>query len=64
MSEDENDWHGWQFGDRGRLHIGPLPGRKSICVYTIQGSVLHVHAYARSEDEARALLAFLDGVLR
>jgi hypothetical protein len=59
----ESEWHGWSKGDLGALHVGPLPGRKSICVYTVQGTILRVHAYARSEDEARDLLKFLDLLL-
>lgn len=56
------DWHGFQFGELGTLHIGPLPTRKSIALYLIQGSVMHVLAYFRDEDEARRLLSFLDGM--
>lgn len=62
VSEPEREWHGWQIPGKGALHVGPLPGRKSICVYTVQGTVLQVHAYARSEDEAWELLQFLDRI--
>lgn len=64
-----SDWHGWSRtkGYAGRaLHIGPLPGRKSICLYTVDytdGAVMYVHAYFRSEDEARRALATLDELL-
>lgn len=57
------DWHGFQLGDRGTLHVGPLPTRKSVALYLIQGSVMHVLAYFRDETEARRCLAFLDDVL-
>lgn len=63
------DWHGWSRTQEytGRaLHIGPLPGRKSVCLYTMDyrtGAVMRVHAYFRSEDEARAALDTLDELL-
>ena len=63
------DWHGWsrRTGYTGRsLHIGPLPGRKSICLYTMDytnGAVMYVHAYFRNEDEARRALETLDGLI-
>lgn len=64
-----SDWHGWSRtkGFSGRaLHVGPLPGRKSICLYTMDytdGAAMHVHAYFRSETEARRALATLDELL-
>lgn len=59
------EWHGWSCDpDRSEaLHIGPLPGRKSICLYSMVGSVMSVHAYFRSVGEARAALAILDRLL-
>lgn len=54
------DWHGWKIGERGTLHVGPLPGRRSICVYLIEGSVMRTVAFARDEDDARRLVSFLD----
>ncbi len=64
------DWHGWSrskgIQTEQALHIGPLPGRKSICLYTMDyrdGAVMRVHAYFRSEDEARAALDALDALL-
>lgn len=56
-------WHGWSRG-KAALHIGPLPGRKSICLYSINGSVMKVHAYFRSKDEAWAALELLDELMR
>ncbi len=64
-----SDWHGWSRsrGLNGRaLHIGPLPGRKSICLYTMDyrdGAIMRVHAYFRNEDEARDALATLDEII-
>jgi hypothetical protein len=67
---DKSEWHGWSRSREpytGRsLHIGPLPRRKSICLYTMDyrdGAVMHVHAYFRSEEEARCALATLDFLL-
>jgi hypothetical protein len=56
------DWHGWsrQDSDRGAMHVGMLPGRKSVCLYTVRGSVLDVLAYFRDEDHAWDALAWLD----
>lgn len=64
-----SDWHGWSRGEQYTgvaLHIGPLPGRKSICLYTMDyrdGAVLYVHAYFRSEEEARRALDTLDNLV-
>lgn len=63
------DWHGWSRTGKYEgeaLHIGPLPGRKSICLYTMDyrdGAAMYVHAYFRSEDEARHALAVMDRFL-
>lgn len=68
-------WGGWSVvsaeGGRGRVavHVGPLPGRKSIAVYTVTtfaegGAVINVHAYCRSVEEGQALLAALDLLAR
>lgn len=54
------EWHGWQIGQRGTLHVGPLPGRKQICVYLIEGSVMRTVAFCRTEAEGLRLVAFLD----
>lgn len=66
MSE-EHEWHGWARSERigaRSLHIGPLPGRRSIALYEQQGGRLRVYAYFRSEfaaEDARALLDYLTG---
>lgn len=61
------EWHGWSRSKlpyKGEaLHVGPLPGRKSICVYSIdytKGAKMNVHAYCRSVEEGEALLGVLD----
>ena len=62
-----NGWHGWSRELEpytGRtLHIGPLPNRKSICLYTMdyrEGAVMYVHAYFRNMEEAVRALELLD----
>lgn len=65
-----SEWHGWSRGQKpytGKaLHVGPLPGRKSIALYTMDytdGAVMRVHAYFRNEDEARDALETLEYLL-
>ncbi len=60
------DWHGWLIsrGDRRvALHVGPLPGRKSVAVYTVRAGVMQVHAYCRDEESAQALVVALDELI-
>lgn len=59
------DWHGWARNRPGApaLHVGPLPGRKSIAVYTVEGGVIDVVAYCRDEEAARRLVEALDGLI-
>lgn len=55
-----NEWWGWYVGDSPALHIGRLPGRKSVCLYRIDGSELLPLAYFRSEEAARIALSMID----
>lgn len=63
----EHEWHGWAIEARlaaRSLHIGPMPGRKSICLYEQQGGRIRVYAYFRDEQaalDARALMDYLTG---
>jgi len=60
MSAAEERWHGWTVAGKS-LHVGPLPGRKSICLYTSEANVgLVPLAYFRSEGDAATCLAWLD----
>lgn len=66
----EEDWHGWSGSPEQyqgeSLHIGRLPGRKSICLYTTdyrEGAVTYVHAYFRNEEEAKRALGVIDRLL-
>jgi hypothetical protein len=56
-----NDWHGWSFSD-SNLHVGELPGRKQVCLYTMTdgGSTIRPLAYFRSREDARIALDCLD----
>lgn len=57
-----DDWHGLTVSgtDMGTMHVGPLPGRKSIALYHVSGGHLTVLAYFPNEAKAAAALAWLD----
>lgn len=64
------EWHGWSRSKEPftgeTIHVGPLPGRKSVALYTMDyrdGAVMRVHAYFRSEEEAANFLGALDRLL-
>jgi hypothetical protein len=59
-----NDWHGWSAGgDRAQaLHIGHLPGRRSVALYTEGHGTLNVLAYFRSEQDAEVAMLFIDRI--
>lgn len=59
----EQDWHGWTVGDVS-VHVGPLPGRKSVCLYAVNGGALHTLAFFRTEYDAQSCLWFLDKLAR
>lgn len=58
-----NEWHGWKTETSAALHIGVLPGRKSVVLYKIDGSVLTPLAYFRDEDGARDALRLFDEII-
>jgi hypothetical protein len=60
MSGEE--WHGWTTAGM-TLHVGPLPGRKSICLYRLDESVIRPLAYFPDEAKARECLQFLDALV-
>ena len=66
--DNDEDWHGWSTADgKLALHIGHLPGRKSVALYTHDkrgGSTLFVHAYFRNEVEAKRALESLDYLMK
>jgi hypothetical protein len=60
------EWHGWGWTDdrRPELHIGPLPGRKQLCLYLEDKSDGNVHirvlAFFRYPRDAHAAMAAID----
>lgn len=61
MELDIAEWHGWS-AMGSNLHVGELPGRKQIVLYTMthNGSVIHPLAYFKTPEDARTCLDFLD----
>ena len=59
--ESTLEWHGWRVMDTN-LHVGALPGRKQIVLYTMTngGTTIHPLAFFKSENDARTALDFLD----
>ena len=55
-------WHGWSRAGTA-LHVGPLPGRKSIALYAIEGGVMHTLAYFSSEADAERAVEALDWIM-
>jgi hypothetical protein len=55
----EDDWHGWNVVGTA-VHVGPLPGRKSICLYVIEGTTLRTLAFFKSPDDAATALRMMD----
>lgn len=60
---DLTEWHGWSRVPSASLHIGRLPGRKSLCLYVMRGAVVEVLAYFANEERARLALATIDEIL-
>jgi hypothetical protein len=61
VQESEPVWHGWRVMDTN-LHVGALPGRKQIVLYTMinGGTTIRPLAYFKTEDDARTALDLLD----
>lgn len=56
------DWHGYLLADGRAIHIGQLPGRKSICLYVIGGGALEPLAFFRSTADAQRALDLIDAL--
>lgn len=63
-----SDWHGWRRTNNkvhtekteGGLHVGPLPGRKQIALYTeLYGDIVPL-AYFKTESLAELALEAFD----
>lgn len=59
---ESTGWHGWG-GDGWSLHVGPLPGRKSVCLYSHIGSIVEPLAYFRDDESAFRALAMFDRIV-
>lgn len=55
------EWHGWRISGKA-LHVGPLPSRKSVCLYVLDGCTIRTLAFFPDEDKAREALAMLSKI--
>ena len=64
-------WHGWKpiatptdmpkvVSTSPSLHAGPLPGRKSIALYTEGSGTIETLAYFQSDKAAEVVMDFID----
>lgn len=62
MDSEGFEWHGWGLSDSSipSLHVGHLPGRKSLALYVTDTSVIRTLAYFRDEESAKEALKVLD----
>lgn len=61
MELDTAEWHGWSVMGFN-LHVGELPSRKQVVLYTMinDGTTIHPLAYFKTPEDARICLDFLD----
>lgn len=57
------DWHGYKIGERS-LNVGKLWGRKRICLYEVNGSIVTPLAYFLDEESAKIALDMIDAIMR
>jgi hypothetical protein len=59
------NYHGWarEHKSHPALHIGELPGRKSIVLYIDHGVVITPLAYFTSPEQAAEAMAILDYII-
>ncbi len=63
VTETENIWHGWRLSTDPNgysVHIGHLPGRKSVTLYSEDDDTFHVLAYFQSEEMAHEMADWID----
>lgn len=68
----EPEWHGWSVKDAlvrkehqpPSLHVGRLPGMKSVQLYSMDGNVVCVLASFRSEARAKIAMDMIDQLAR
>lgn len=66
MTALDADWCTWSIAaddTAGTLGIGPLPDRKQIGLYLMQGNTFSVLAYFKDEDKARQAVAWIDAMV-
>ncbi len=62
-------WHGWALFDPSldkrceAVHVGPLPGRKQIALYTEGETEGKILAYFQDEAKAELFLSWLDKIV-
>jgi hypothetical protein len=59
------NYHGWarENNPRPALHIGELPGRKSVVLFIDHGTVIAPLAYFTSPEQAAEAMAMLDYII-
>lgn len=63
------EYHGWSLTNltdprlQYSLHIGMLPGRKSVCLYFQRDAVIYTLAYFANEKRARMAMNVLDRLI-
>lgn len=50
----------WPDAKERAIYIGNLPGRKQVCLYTVDDNVLNVLAYFKTHEKAQEALDWLD----
>ena len=56
-------WHGWRIATDPNgysVHIGHLPGRKSVVLYSEDDDAFHVLTYFQSEEMAQEMADWID----
>jgi hypothetical protein len=55
--------HGWGPPSmQGSIHVGELPGRKQLCLYEEEGSIIRVLAFFKTPEQAQKTLDYLDAL--
>lgn len=61
--EGVTDWHGWRISDDPdgySIHIGHIPGRKRVALYSEDDNYFKVLAYFQSEEAAQEMADWID----
>jgi hypothetical protein len=52
--------HGYRLNASSAVFVGHIPGRKSVALYAVEGSVLEALAYFPTQEQARKALRMID----